>query len=267
MFTKLLSTFGIGSAKVDTQLQNSAYMPGDEIHGEAYVVGGELTQKIDDIYMSVTTRYLKKNTYNHHRHYHPKYRTIYINLANYKIAPEFTIEPKEKRSFPFTIKLPIDTPLTLFDHPVWIKTGLDIDNAIDPRDTDTIDITPLPLMDRVFKGLQELGFFFNSSKCLYSYSSSRKYPFSQEFEFKVINSSGYKGKVNDIGVFFWINSVDNIEVILEVAKHESGLTGILKDAFDLNEYETHFLATAADLEQPSEHWTNLLANTIEKAIK
>jgi sporulation-control protein len=265
MFTKLLSTFGIGSAKVDTQLEYSTYKPGDEVRGETFVVGGELSQKIDDIYMTVTTFYLERQ-YNQHRHYHREYRKVNINLAHFKIAPEFTITPKEKRSFPFTIKLPIDTPLTLGGHSVWIKTGLDIDNAIDPKDTDAIDVFPSPIMEKVFNSLQTLGFTLKTSKCMRSYSLSNHYPFSQEFEFKVTPLSQYYGKVNEIGLFFIVKSTDEIEVILEVAKHEDGLGGLLKDAFNLNEHEIRFLATSADLEKSPEHCINALINIINKAI-
>lgn len=268
MFTKLLSTFGIGSAKVDTKLEHSAYMPGDEIRGEAFVVGGSLAQEVTDIYIKVNTFYLKKIPHRHRKSYYhyKKYKKVNLTLAKYKIAPTFKIEAKETRSFPFTIKLPIDTPLSLFDQPIWIQTGLNIDYALDPKDNDTIDVTPLPIMQNVFTALQTLGFSLNSAKCEHNYSLSGKYPFVQEIEFKVTNSSQYKGKAYNIGVYFWINAVDNIEVILEVAKNESGLVGILKTAFNLNEHKTHFQATATDLEQPPEYWTNLLTDTINKAL-
>ena len=42
------------------------------------------------------------------------------------------IPANENREIPFSFQLPYETPLTYGKSKVWIKTGMDIKNALDP---------------------------------------------------------------------------------------------------------------------------------------
>jgi len=60
MFDKMLSSFGIGSAKVDTKLHKNSYIAGEELTCVVEITGGKVEQKIDEIYLSVKTKYIKE---------------------------------------------------------------------------------------------------------------------------------------------------------------------------------------------------------------
>src|SRR5690606_4869710 len=50
------------------------------------------------------------------------------------------IAPREEQRVPFTIRLPYDLPISGANHHISIKTGLDIEKAIDPSDSDRIRV-------------------------------------------------------------------------------------------------------------------------------
>ncbi|WP_054955355.1 sporulation protein [Paenibacillus dakarensis] len=84
---------------------------------------------------------------------------------------------------PFAFPLPLETPLTLSRQPVWLRTGLDIENAMDPKDRDFIEVTPHPYAAVVFDAVSELGFRFKSATCEYNSRMGLGIPFVQEIEF------------------------------------------------------------------------------------
>ncbi len=60
IFKKLLASVGIGAAKVDTRLYDELVIPGEMLNGEVYITGGDVSQEIDDIYLSVATQYKRE---------------------------------------------------------------------------------------------------------------------------------------------------------------------------------------------------------------
>ena len=60
-FNKVLASVGIGAATVDTKLERDQVVPGEEIKGIVEIRGGNVEQKIDDIYLSVNTQYVKES--------------------------------------------------------------------------------------------------------------------------------------------------------------------------------------------------------------
>lgn len=259
MFKKLLASFGVGSAKVDTHLEHVSFFPGEEVRGITYVVGGDLAQNIDDIYINLVTCYLKEINDSTHRINHI--------LTSNKITSAFSIQPNETRSFPFSLWLPYDTPLTLSNHPVYFQTGLDIKNAIDPSDKDFIEVKPLPLMQAVFNGMQALGFYFKRAECEYSRRLARNYPFVQECEFKANYGSSYSGKVDEVEVIFLVNTPEQIDVILEIDRRAKGLKGLFTEAFDMDERKVHIQASGQDLNQPPGYWAKTLSDAINMGLR
>ena len=49
-FKKVLSSVGIGAAKVDTILLNESCEPGGELEATVMIQGGDIEQQIDSIY-------------------------------------------------------------------------------------------------------------------------------------------------------------------------------------------------------------------------
>ena len=56
MLNKMLSSIGIGAAKVDTQLYQTSYTVGEELAGKIVIKGGKTEQQIDRLYLSLSTR-------------------------------------------------------------------------------------------------------------------------------------------------------------------------------------------------------------------
>ena len=62
----------------------------------------------------------------------------YSNKAKPKLAFGHSFNPFSiKRRFLFRVELPWTTPSTVGRNPVWLRTGLDIDMALDPTDEES----------------------------------------------------------------------------------------------------------------------------------
>lgn len=105
MFKKFLASVGIGAAKVDTRLFNDSVVPGDLLEGEVHIIGGDVAQNIDDIYLKLATEY-KRETED--STYHEE-----CVMVNYRLLERLSIQPKEEFVVPFSLQLPYEMPLSL----------------------------------------------------------------------------------------------------------------------------------------------------------
>ena len=87
------------------------------------------------------------------------------SFNHYLINQSFTISANEKREILFSFQLPYETPLTLWKMNVWIKTGMDIKNALDPKDEDYIQVVGNALVQNTLTAIQELGFQLRVVEC------------------------------------------------------------------------------------------------------
>ena len=239
MFKKLLASVGIGAAKVDTRLYNDSLVPGETLNGEVYVTGGDVSQEIRDIYLYIATEYK--------RELEDSTVTEECVLVKYRLSEYFNLQPKETKVIPFSVQLPYETPLTMGHQPVYLRTGLDISSAIDPKDKDYIQVHPHPLMQQVLNAIENLGFQLYKVDCEYSPHFRGRYPFVQEFEFRPMGK--YRGHLDELEVVFSFNS-DELEVLLELDKRARGFGGFLSEAFDMDERYVHFQVTPAYLNRP-----------------
>jgi sporulation-control protein len=251
MFKKLLASVGIGSAKVDARLHNDSLIPGETVSGEVHIHGGDIEQMIDDIYMYVVTHYERE--YDDHK---VKEECI---LVKHRLAERFLLKPKEEKVFPFSFRLPYETPLTLGRQPVYLRTGLDIKNAVDPGDSDFIEVKPHPLMVRVLDAVQSLGFQLFKVDCEYNRYLGRSYPFVQEFEFRPVGP--YRGRVEELEIVFYLREHE-LEVLLEVDKRARGLLGLMEEAFNLDERYVRFRITESD-----HNVASIVQSCIERALR
>ncbi|CAJ1001746.1 MULTISPECIES: sporulation protein [Bacillales] len=252
MFKKLLASVGIGSAQVDARLEQDSLMPGDMVRGEIHIAGGDVAQEIDDIYMYVVTHYEREVN-------DSKVKEECI-LVKHRLSERFTLLPKERRVLPFAFQLPYETPLTIGRQPVYLRTGLDIKNAIDPADSDFIEVRPHPLMAKVLDAIQRIGFQLYKVDCEYNRYLGRRYPFVQEFEFRPIGP--YRSRLEELEAVFHLRDGE-LEVLLELDKRARGLLGALEEAFNLDERYARFRLTEADLNRP----TDMIADQIEEIIR
>lgn len=255
LFKKLLAKVGIGAATVDTRLYSEALVPGEMIEGEVYIIGGDVAQDIDDIYLYVATQYK--------REVEDSTVTEECILLKYCLSEHFHLQPKEEKVIPFSFPLPEETPLTVGNQPVYVRTGLDISTAIDPNDTDYIQVSPHPLMQAVLDALENLGFQLHKVDCEYNPHFGSRYPFIQEFEFRPIGN--YRGHLDELEVIFSLYS-DTLDVLLEIDKRARGFGGFLAEAFDMDERYVRFHVTPDSLNAPLEELESMIDEIIQNCL-
>jgi sporulation-control protein len=200
-FQKSLASFGIGGATVDTRLERNQFLPGDEVKGEVVVRGGNCEQRIDDIYLYLVadvSRGEKKTS---------------VVLNKYRLSHTFVIGSGEVKRIPFTVKLPMGTPMSTGSYPVYLKTGLDIKMAVDPTDVDKIEVFPTPLVQKILKEIEDAGFILYRIHNEYD-GEQKPHPFFQMFQFKP--TGRYHGVVDLLQVIFNVTETDitmDVEIV------------------------------------------------------
>lgn len=235
-FKKLLASVGIGAATVDTHLFESSLIPGEILTGEVYVRGGDVAQEVEDIYLKIATEYKRETndrTYNEE-----------CVLVKYLLCDRFSLQPQQKKVIPFSLQIPYETPITMGRQSVYLRTGLDIKQAINPRDRDEIQVQPHPLMQEVLEAVESLGFRLQEVDCEYAPHFHGTYPFVQEFEFRPTGK--YRRHLDELEVIFRLNS-DQLEVLLQIDKRVRGFKSLLNEAFDLDERYDRFCVTQSNL--------------------
>lgn len=255
-FKKILASVGVGSAKVDARLHNDVLIPGELITGEVHIEGGDIEQEIDDIYMYVITHY--------EREYDNKKVKEECILAKQLLSAKFKLMPKEEKILTFSFPLPYETPLTMGRQPVYLRTGLDIKNAIDPGDSDFIQVLPHPLMEKVLDAVQSIGFQLFKVDCEYNRHLGRKYPFVQEFEFRPTGK--YRSRLEELEVVFFLKDTE-LEVFMELDKRARGFFGAMEEAFNMDERYVRFRLTDADLSRPQTQLAEYLDEMIQRNIR
>lgn len=252
VFKKLLARVGVGSATVDTHLYTDRLAPGDVLEGEVHIIGGEVEQTIDEIYLYVATKY--KREVGDSTSYEE------CKLIRHHVASGFIIRPHEEMHLPFSVQVPYETPLTIGRQKVYIRTGLDIAQAINPKDWDDLAVSSHPLMQQVFEALNSMGFQLYEAECEFRPSWNQAYPFVQEFEFAP--SGEYRRWLDELEAVFHLQP-NHLEVLLELDKRARGLGGLLDEALDTDERYVRFTVRPADLEVP----VRQLAEKIDSIIR
>jgi len=238
-FNKMLASIGIGAAKVDTKLYSERIRLGDELKGVVEIVGGNVEQKIDEIYLTLYATYVVEVD--------DQKSTRHGVISRWKITEPFTIGANERKEIPFSIELPLDTPISSGRTRVWLHTGLDIKNAIDPADEDYIKVEPTKVMNALLNAVKSIGFRLRETECKQASSYFRtRLPFIQEFEFVPVHGQ-FRGKLDEIEVIFFPLSQEEVEVLLQIDRRARGLGGFLAEALDLDESYVRFRISESDI--------------------
>ncbi|WP_404450210.1 sporulation protein [Sutcliffiella horikoshii] len=238
-FNKALASVGFGAAKVDTKLTESSFVSGEEIKGIVEITGGSVEQQIDEIHLTLLTNYIKEsNDTKVHKQ---------AVLEKKKVVDSFVIGVNEKKEIPFTLTLPHDTPVSMGNTKVWLQTGLDIKNAVDPSDKDIVQVKPSPLISTIISAAEQLGFRLRKVECEAApYKWKNHFPFVQEFEF-VPTSGPFRGKLDEIEMIFSNNNGNSVELILQVDRKVRGLGSFLSEALEMDETFIKMRVTNQDL--------------------
>lgn len=238
LFNKVLASIGVGAATVDTKLHKSSYTINETVTGVVEVTGGNTEQQIDAIYLTLYTSFV--------REIDDRKVNDQAALQNFQINEPFTIQANEKREIPFSFVLPTAVPVTAGQSRVWIHTGLDIKNAVDPKDTDYIDVQPTRLASSVLTAVQNLGFRVRKvdTEQAPSYLRNRM-KVVQEFEFAPTNNT-YRRYLDELELVFLEQSERSVEVLLQVDRRARGLGGFLSEALDMDESFIRLTLFASD---------------------
>jgi sporulation-control protein len=228
---KTLASFGIGSARVDSILQQEFLVPGEKANVLIEVYGGASPQEIDNIDVKIYCRYIEEVPADNDKRNEPGYvgsmRRVtrdYV-LASWKLPYSFVIENGQQRDFEVELDIPVNTPVTIGDTKVWLETGLDISMAKDPTDTDILTVRPTAILDGILSALEEEGLRIRQVEC--EATKGFPLPFVQEFEF-VPTTGPFHGRWRELEIV--AHQYDNtLELWFEVDRQKSGIGGMLSN--------------------------------------
>lgn len=219
MFGKVLSSLGVGAAKVDTRLEKSTYRQGELIRGEVFIQGGQFPQQIDEIYLYMVVDYHYEGKENEHV------------ISEFRLTDSFQIGERETRVIPFEIEMPFDAPISTGGSPIYLKTGLDIKMALDPKDKDGIEVLPHPLVDHILHTIEEVGFRLASVEYAFDKFYSR-HPFVQEYHLLPVGE--YKQYYDKISVIFYPDD-EFVDTIFILDRKAVDLMSSMEEALNLDE--------------------------------
>lgn len=221
VFKRLLGSLGVGGPTVDTVLDPAGAVPGGRLSGEVHLTGGRADFDIEHITLELVARVEAETDNGEHDG-----TVVFERLT---VGGGFRLREGERRSVPFAVALPWETPVTeLHGQPLGIvlgvRTELAVAGAKDKGDLDALTVRPLPLQEAVLEALGQLGFGFKSADLEYGHitGTGQRLPFYQEIELSP--APRYAHQAKEIEVTF-LAGPDGMEVVIEADKRGGPLSG------------------------------------------
>lgn len=260
----IISSIGIGSAKLDLVLDSENLKPCSKVTGIVHVEGGIEHQHIENISIRVITQHMQ--TYSDSAHITsniPQKVNHIIQKVNFPINK--TINSGETIEKPIEFILDFETPTTISKSKVWIQTALDIKNAIDPKNKDYVNVAPHPYVENILDAIKELNFSLKEVKNEYLYSKKEGVPFVQWFKYAPLNN--LKERFEELRVAFIIKE-ESIELVFEIDSMANGIKGFIKEllSIDIGEKRKRIHFTKNELELGIEHIKKQLYGAIENLL-
>jgi len=251
MLKKAMASIGIGSTRIDAILESSRVVVGDEINGKIVIRGGSVPQELDYINLYVMTRYERE--FNDH--------TVVNNavIQQHTIKLSTTINENEVKEIPFSFVLSNRAPISMGRTPIWINTGLEIKNAVDPTDHDSVEVLPSHNMQTVLNALEEMGFRLRKVKN----EEARFYGahFIQNFEY--VPTSEFYGYLDELEVAF-LAEKDYLELLMEVDRRARGFGGMFAEAMDADESKVRIRLSNSDFARGADYVKEQIRSTISR---
>ncbi|GAA2593980.1 sporulation protein [Streptomyces axinellae] len=271
VFKKLMGALGVGGPSVDTVLEEGPVLPGGTLSGQVHLEGGKADAEIERIRLELVAHVEAEH--------HDGEQEGALAFAHFVLdgGPEggwhgtptggFRLAEGERRSVPFTITLPWETPVTeLYGQPLGIalgvRTELEISGAKDKGDLDPVRVAPLPAQEAVLEALGQLGCGFTSADLELGHinGTGQQLPFYQEIELTPPPHLAHS--VNEIEVTF-LADPGGIEVVLEADKRG----GLFSDGHDvLNRFTvSHDEVAHTDWNAEVDRWLRQLTGHHQEA--
>ncbi|WP_151773421.1 sporulation protein [Streptomyces abyssomicinicus] len=214
VFRRLLGSLGVGGPTVDTVLTPGPALPGSELTGQVHLEGGGADFDVEHVSLELVARVEAEHAEGESEGT--------VTFARYTVGGGFRLAAGERRSLPFSVTLPWETPVTeLYGQPLGIvlgvRTELAVAGARDKGDLDPLTVGPLHAQEAILEALGRLGFVFRSADLEYGRigGTGQQLPFYQEIE--IAPPPGHAHQVNEIEVTFLANP-GGVEVVLEADK-------------------------------------------------
>lgn len=154
MLKQLLASAGIGACKIDTQLETNQCVAGGSLKGHIQIQGGAVAQQINGFDLALMTRVKVKTDNGEH----------YQNfcLQRFHLSDAMLVEPGARHQLPFELRLTAELPVTHLPGfsvgKVWLASEANIELALDPTDTDLLQVAATPLMLNCIDAMLALGY-------------------------------------------------------------------------------------------------------------
>jgi sporulation-control protein len=213
-----LRAFGVGGAEIDAVLDNDRVQPGGTISGTLHIRGGEASQTASRAVLELAARVTRK-------------------MGDHEVQADEVIAGLEltgpiplgqPHALPFRLEVPTHTPVTAYGgrNFVWLRSGLDVPWAVDPSDTDRLDIVPTPEQANVIDAMESLGFRLYKVD-IEPRSSWFGRRWVQEFEFRPVSRGNYR--FDEIEIVFESQRGSQVEVLMQIDRAARGLGGLLME--------------------------------------
>ncbi|MBF2052039.1 MAG: sporulation protein [Candidatus Sericytochromatia bacterium] len=151
MFDKFLARVGIGNARVETRLNEAKVQRGNFLNGDIRLRGGNVDQEVRCIYLDLLSSYREED-------HTGRLQQRQFSLHRMNIDENFSLAAGEEIVFDFELEVPWISPVSFGPFDVRLRTGLDIEKALDPKNSDVIEVLPDPATEQVMLAFEDLGF-------------------------------------------------------------------------------------------------------------
>lgn len=208
-----MSSLGLQGVTVETRLQNPNLQAGETLHGEISFKGGSSDKEINGLYLQLMT--MAEVESGDHEFNQP------LVLQEWLVNSRFLLPAHQAHSFPFSIQLPFETPITEVacrrnGARVWIQTHMDVDWGLDATDRDYLKVLPTAAMQSFLQAMQQCGFVLSTVDVEKGQLTARNFRSTigcyQELEF--VSSHMFSG-FNEVEVSF-VAEVQQTHIMLEI---------------------------------------------------
>lgn len=208
-----MSGLGLQGVTVETRLQNPNLQAGETLHGEISFKGGASDKEINGLYLQLMT--MAEVESGDHEFNQP------LVLQEWLVNSRFLLPAHQAHSFPFSIQLPFETPITEVacrrnGARVWIQTHMDVDWGLDATDRDYLKVLPTAAMQSFLQAMQQCGFVLSTVDVEKGQLTARNFRSTigcyQELEF--VSSHMFSG-FNEVEVSF-VAEAQQTHIMLEI---------------------------------------------------
>jgi sporulation-control protein len=223
-----LRRLGVGGAEIDAVLDTDQVEPGGIVTGTLHIRGGEAGQTASRALIEIVARVVRQSGDDEQ----------HVDEAIAGVELPGPIALGRDHALPFELEIPVHTPVTsLGGHNfVWLRSGLDVPWAIDPKDTDGLEVFPNEAQSNLLQAMESLGFRLYKVD-IEPRSSWFGRRWVQEFEFRPVSRGQLR--FDEIEIVFEGQHGTELEVLMQIDRAARGFGGLLMELTDSDESWIH----------------------------